>query len=178
MQMHTRKMHVILMVHSGWNTLNRGRSPLTAQGIREAPSLVIPSLCSSSCQQREGMCLLVQDEPQPLSQEVPWGNTTKSSIVMQETHLSIAFGTKAVSGTFSVCCWHPLWPRGRRFLPISPCCSEVLEHQEGSNAQPWAMEGSIHEDSGPYDGSGQKQLPGWQDEELKKSKNFGRKMVM
>lgn len=167
------------MVHSGQNTLNRGRSPLTAQGIRQAPSLVIPSLCSSSsCQQREGMCLLVQDEPQPLSQEVPWGNTTKSSIVMQETHLSIAFGTKPVSGTFPVCCWHPLWPRGRRFLPISPRCSEVLEHQEGSNAQLWATEDSMHKACGPHVGSGQKQLPGWQDKELKQSKSFGRKTVM
>lgn len=50
----------------------------------------------------EEMCLLVQDELQPLSQEVPQGNTTKFSIVAQETHLSTVFGIKPASGTFLV----------------------------------------------------------------------------
>lgn len=48
------------------------------------------------------MRLLVQDELQPLSQEVPQGNTTKFSIVAQETHLSTVFGIKPASGTFPV----------------------------------------------------------------------------
>jgi len=51
----------------------------------------------------EGMCLLVQDELQPLSQEVPQGNAAKFSIVAQETHLSTGLGIKPASGTFPVC---------------------------------------------------------------------------
>lgn len=44
------------------------------------------------------MCLLVQDELQPLSQEAPQGNTTELSIVAQETHLSTDFGIRPALG--------------------------------------------------------------------------------
>lgn len=76
------------------------------------------------------MCLLVQDELQPLSQEVPQGNTTKFSIVAQETHLSTVFGIKPASGTFPVCWWHAFWPRAKRFLPISPQRGEAWKQPQ------------------------------------------------